>query len=224
MPPMRAAAFIWGPGPETPMWPTSWCGMPPAVVPGWLGLCAMPGAMGWPCGAPGCCCIAGCGEKPGPMLAIISRAADYPPGGRRPAMLGVIACEVGDERAVLSNGDWPWVGVRRQRRRQRRRRWLMREAAEARSRVGQGSSRGGEGLRVAAERATAAAERASSVLSAAGGVDGRVCVLGRWSWRRCWRGGGGAAGLSRVCVERASEWPGRGWWLVGATPPKRQSE
>ena len=103
MPPMRAAAFICGPGPETPMWPTSWWGMPPAVVPGWLGLCAMPGAMGWPGGAPGCCCIAaGCGEKPGPMLAIISRAVDYPPGGRRPALLSVIACEVGDGRAALS--------------------------------------------------------------------------------------------------------------------------
>lgn len=57
------------------MWPTSWCGMPPGVAPGWLGLWAMPGAMGWPGGAPGCCCIpAGCGENEGPMLAIISQS------------------------------------------------------------------------------------------------------------------------------------------------------
>jgi hypothetical protein len=97
MPPMRAAAFICWPGPDTPIWPTSWCGIPPGVAPGWLGLCAIPGAMGWPGGPPGCCCIPppGCGEKPGPMLAIISRAADYPRSGYRPGVLRSIAYEAG---------------------------------------------------------------------------------------------------------------------------------
>lgn len=79
------------------MCPTSWCGMPPGVAPGWLGLCAIPGAMGWPGGAPGCCGMApGCGEKPpGGILVIISGEADYPPCGNRRAILHVIACEAG---------------------------------------------------------------------------------------------------------------------------------
>jgi hypothetical protein len=103
MPPMRAAELICWPGPEvTPIWPTSWCGMPPGAEPGWLGLCAMPGAMGCPGGPPGCCCIPpGCGENPGPILAIISRAADYPPGGYRLDTLRVIACEAGQGPGVV---------------------------------------------------------------------------------------------------------------------------
>ena len=58
--------------------------------------------MGWPGGAPGCCCIPpGCGENDGPMLVIISKGVDYPQSGYRRWRLRVIACDTGPEK-----GEW----------------------------------------------------------------------------------------------------------------------